>query len=121
PPRSTFWREPGGCLAGVPQGSCGGKVALARRPLDMVGACRGRGPSRRERLGAPLVCTHAPPSSRALVCRSSEKWVAEAETSRDVGAANEVEPQELVDGVHRRSLRPRRRGCGKLELERIAR
>ena len=47
--------------------------------------------------------------------------MAEAEASRDVGGANEVEPQELVDGVHRRSLGPRGRGRGKLELERIAR
>ena len=47
--------------------------------------------------------------------------MAEPEAPRDVGDADEVELQELVDGVHRRSLGHVRRGGGQLGLERIAR
>jgi hypothetical protein len=47
----------------------------------------------------------------------SDKRVPEAEAARNVGDAKEVESQQLVDGVHRRSLRRRSRCRGKLRFE----
>ena len=64
----------------------------------------------RERLGAALVGAETPATGSGLVDRPSDERVPEAEASRDIGRANEIEPQELVDRVHRRSLGGRRRG-----------
>ena len=44
-----------------------------------------------------------------------------AEAPGHVGRAHEIEPQELVDRVHRRGLGHRGRGRRQLGLERIAR
>jgi hypothetical protein len=44
-----------------------------------------------------------------------------AEPARDVGAADEIDPQELVERVHRRSLGCPGRGGRQLGLEGIAR
>ena len=84
------------------------EVALARRALDVMGARRRRGAPRRERLGAPLVGAQPPAAGRGLVDRAPNERMPEAEAPRHVGGANEIEPQELVDRVHRRRLGRRR-------------
>ncbi len=121
PPRGAFGREPCRCLAGLAQDGDGGDVALARRPLDVVGARRCRHSPRRERLGAPLVGPEPPAAGSGLVHRAPDERVSEAEASRHVGGANEIELQELVDCVHRRRLRGRGRGGRQFGLEWIAR
>ena len=45
------------------------------------------------------------PPARGLVDRAPDERVPEAKAPRHVGAANEIEPQELVDRVHRRTPR----------------
>ena len=92
PQGSTFGREPCCCLAGISKDRDCGEVALTRRPLDVMGARRRRGPPCSERLGAPLVCTHTPRRGRAVIRRASDERVTEAEAPRDLGGANEVEP-----------------------------
>ena len=94
-----------GFLAGLAQDGDGADVALARRALDVVGARRRRGAARRERLGAPLVGAEPPAAGGRLVDRAPDERMPEAEAPRHVGGADEVELQELVDGVHRRSSR----------------
>jgi hypothetical protein len=42
------------------------------------------------------------------------------EASGDVGCANQIESQQLVDCLHHGGLRHLGRGCGELRLERIA-
>ncbi len=121
PPRGAFGREPCCCLAGLAQDGNGGDVALARRPLDVVRARRRCRTPRRERLGAPLVGPKPPAAGGGLVDRAPDERVPEAEASRHVGGANEIELQELVDRVHRRRLGRRGRGRRQLGLERIAR
>ena len=121
PPRGAFGREPCGCLAGLAQDGNGGEVALARRPLDVVSARRGRRPPRRECLRAPLVRPEPPAASGRLVDGAPDERVAETEAPGHVGGTDEIELQELVDRMH-----PRRLRCGggrgrQLWLEWIAR
>ena len=121
PARGAFGREPCCCLAGITQDGDGCDVALACRPLDVVGARRRWRPPRRERLRAPLVGPKPPAASGRLVHSAPDKRVSEAEASGHVGGANQIELQELVDRVHRRRLRCGGRGGRQLGLERIAR
>ena len=121
PPSSAFGREPCCRLAGLAQDRNGTEVALARGALDVVGARRHGRTSCGERLGAPLVRSQPPACRGGLVDRTSHQRVPEAEPPRHIRLADEIELQELVDGVHRRVLGRPRRGRGQLGLERVAR
>ena len=120
PARSTLGREPCRCLAGITQDGHSFDVALARRPLDVVGARRRCRSPHRERFRTPLVRPELPAARGGLVDSAPDERVAEAEPSGHVGRPNQIDAQELVDCVHRRSL-----GCGggssrQFGLERIA-
>src|SRR6516165_9085475 len=107
PPCRAFGRQARCRLAGLAQDGNGGEVALARRPLDVVSACRGRRPSCRECLRAPLVRSKPPAASGRLIDDAPDERVAETEAPGYIGGTDEVKPQELVDGLH-----PRRLRCG---------
>ena len=101
------------------QNGRGFDVALSRGALDVMGAGRSCSPSRRQRLGAPLVGAEPPPAGGGLVDRAPDERMPEAEAPRHVGVPDEIEPKELVDCVHRLTL-GRRGSCGRqLGLERI--
>jgi hypothetical protein len=74
-----------------------------------------------KRLGASLVCTQAPASRGGLVDRQPHERMPEPESPRHLRLPDEIELQELVDGVHRRRLGRRSRHGSQLGLERIAR
>ncbi len=74
-----------------------------------------------ERLGAPLVSAQSPAAGRRLVDGPSNERVPEAKAAGHLGLTNEVELQQLVQRLERRSLGHRRGGRRKLGLERVAR
>ncbi len=121
PPRGARRREAGGRLAGLAQDLDGGEVALAGQALDVVGARRRRRAACRERLGASLVGAQPPAAPGGLVDPPSDQGVPEAKPPWHVRLADEIELQELVDGVHRRLLGRGRRGRGQLGLEGVTR
>src|SRR5262249_55807559 len=121
PPCRAFGREACCCLAGLAQDGSGGEVALARRPLDVVSARRGRRAACRECLRAPLVRPQPPATGGRLVNSARDQRVAETETPGYVGGADEVKPQELVDCMHRRRFRGGGGRGRQLWLEWIAR
>ena len=86
----------------------------------MMRALGGRCTAGGERLGAALVRAQSPTAGRRLVDRPSNERVPEAEAAGHLGLANEVEPQQLVEGLERRRLGDRRGGGRKLGLERVA-
>ena len=59
-------------------------------------------------------------AGRRLVDRPAYERVPEAEAARDVGGADQIEPQQLVELVDRRSRLGRRRGGRELRIERVA-
>lgn len=113
--------EPGGCLASLAEGRDRAEVALAGRALDVVGARRRCRPPSCERFGATLVGRQPPAAPGGLVDGPSDQGMPEAEPPRHVGLADEIEHQELVDGVHRRVLGCPGRGRRQLGLEGITR
>jgi hypothetical protein len=48
--------------------------------------------------------TQPPPARRGLVHRAAHEGVPEAEAAGNVGGPDQIEPQKLVDCVHRLSL-----------------
>ena len=86
-----------GCVAGRPECRDGGRVALCGRALDVVGARGCRRAAGRQQLGAAFVRAEAPAARCRLVDRSAHERVTEPKASRDVGRANEVAPQQLVE------------------------
>jgi hypothetical protein len=87
----------------------------------VVGARRRANTARRERLGATLVGPEPPADSGRLVDSAPDERVPETEAAGDVGGANEVELQELVEGLDRSLLGGGRCGRRQLGLEWIAR
>ncbi len=120
PPRRSGRRARRGFLAGFAQDRDGVGVAAAGGALEMVRPrCRRRA-ARGECVDAASMGAEAPASGRGLVHRPADERVAEAEAARDVGGANEVAAQELVERVDGRRLVDVRRGRHQLGLERVA-
>ena len=61
-------------------------------------------PRAAERVGAALVRAEAPAGRRRLVDRPPNERMPEAKAAWHLGLANEVEPQQLVEGLERRRL-----------------
>ena len=120
PGRGARGRALCGGLARLTESRDGGRVALPRRALDMMSALYRRCAARGERLGASLVRAQSPAAGRRLVDRPSNERMPEAKAARHLGLANEVELQQLVQGLERRRLGGRRGGRGQLGLERVA-
>ena len=120
PRRGARWNAQGGGLPRLAQSGDGGRVALARRTFDVMRALRRGGTARGERLGASLVSAQSPTARRRLVDRPPDQRVPKAKAAGDVGLADEVESQQLVQRVERRGLGNRRGGRRKLGLERVA-
>ena len=100
-------------LAGLAQHRDGRRVAVPRRQLDVMRPRGDRSAARGERLGAALVRGESPAAGRRLVDRPADERMPEAEAARDVGRADEVGAQQLVERVQRCVLarsrpRPRR-------------
>ena len=119
PVRRIRRRQPRRFLAGLAKDGDGVGVALARRALDVVGARGGGSAPRRERVGAPLVRAEPPAGSRRLVDGATYERMAEAEPSRDVGRAEEIDPEQLVERLHDGRLGQRGRRRRELRLERV--
>src|SRR5918996_2124357 len=107
-------------VAGLTESRDGPGVAVSRGRLNMMGALYGGGTARGERLGAALVRAQSPTAGRRLIDRPSNERMPEAKAARYLGLANEVELQQLVQGLECRRLGGRRGGGGQLGLERIA-
>jgi hypothetical protein len=86
----------------------------------MVDAGAGGSAALGERRRDALVGRDPPASARRLIDRAAHDGVAEAEAARHVGVADEVGPAELVQGVEHLGFGAVGRGCGELELERVA-
>ncbi len=116
----AFGREPCRGLAGLTQDGDSCDVALVRRPFDVVGARRRRRSPHLERFRAPLVGPEPPAARGGLVDSTPDERMAEAEASGHVGRSNEIDVQELVEGVHRLGLGYADCGCRQFGLEWIA-
>jgi hypothetical protein len=81
-----------GCLAGLAQNGDCAEVSFARAALDVVSARRRARSARGERFGAALVCAEPPGAGRGLVDGAPDERVPEAEASRHLGGANEIDP-----------------------------
>ena len=101
----------------------GDRVARRRRaPRSRRGA---RAPTRarrvRERRRGPLVRAEPPAAGRGLVDRPADQRMAEAEAPRDVGGADQVEREQIVERVDRRRLAPTpAAAAGEIGVERVA-
>ena len=107
-------------LARLTESRDGGRVPLPRRTLDMMRALYGGCTAGGERLGAPIVSAQSPAAGRRLVDRPPDERMPEAKAARHLGLPNEVELQQLVQGLERRRLGGRRGGRGQLGFERVA-
>ena len=107
-------------VAGLTQSRDGGRVPLPRRTLNMMRALYRGCTAGGERLGAPLVRAQSPAAGRRLVDRPPDERMPEAKAARHLGLPNEVELQQLVQGLERRRLGGRRGGGGQLGFERVA-
>lgn len=107
-------------VAGLTESRDGGRVPLPRRTLDMMRALYGGCSAGGERLGAPLVRAQSPAGGRRPVDRPPDERMPEAKAARHLGLPNEVELQQLVQGLERRRLGGRRGGGGQLGFERVA-
>jgi hypothetical protein len=86
-------------LAGLAQDRDRLQVAVARRPLHVMGALERRDAARGERARAALVRAEPPAAGRGLVDRAPHERMPEAEAPRHVGLAHEVEAEQLVQRV----------------------
>jgi hypothetical protein len=95
------WRAPRGHPAGLEQDLDRLLVALLGRLLDVVRALRGRGAAGGERLGRTRVGGQAPAAADGLVDRPAHQRMAEGEAARDLRGADEIEREQVVEGVER--------------------
>ncbi len=107
-------------FAGLAERCDGGCVALACCALDVMSAAGCAHPARGQSAGASLVCAEPPAGRRRLIDRPTHERMSEAEPARHVGLPNQIEPQELVDGVERRGRRTRRRRRRELGVEGVS-
>ena len=87
----------------------------------MVGALEGARATLGQGERTALVRQQPPAAQRALVDGTAHERVTEAEAARDVGVADEVAAQEVVERGHRDLLAHAGRRGGQLGLERVAR
>ena len=107
-------------VAGLAESRDGGRVPPPRGTLDMMRALDGGCTAGAERLGAPLVRAQSPAAGRRLVDRPPDERMPEAKAARHLGLPNEVELQQLVQGLEHRRLGGRCGGGSQLRLERVA-
>ncbi len=109
-----------GRLPGLTQSRNGSRVAAPRRALNMMRALGSRRAAGAKRVGAALVRPQSPTAERRLIDPPSNERVPKAKAAGHLCLADEIELQQLVQGLERRRFGDRRRGRHKLGLKRVA-
>jgi hypothetical protein len=107
-------------LAGLPQRRDRERIPLSRGKLDVVGTRRRRRAAREQVGGASFVRPEPPAAGCRFVDGPAHERVPEAKAPGHVGRPHRVEPQQLVERVENRRLRPVRRSRHELRIEGVA-